>query len=183
MRANQVQKETIIIIIINWPVAHLISLFTVCLHYCALHNLSLAKAGLKESVREREEEREQTWKLFLPLSLSSLWTVSAYAIFASIKWNWNFGQVPPFYSLLSPFLPHFEKKVCPISCYLIFLLNALIIGQIATPKACLATATEHKVGAPWPPHAPGTTCALSKIELQGTLVPRPGREGVSRTSA
>lgn len=64
VRANQVQKETIIIIIINWPVAHLIS-FVYSLHYCALHNLSCQSRF--EGERGEESEREQTWKLSIAL--------------------------------------------------------------------------------------------------------------------
>lgn len=75
--ANQVQKETIIIIIINWPVARLIS-FVYSLHYCALHNLSCQSRfqGEREGKRERAN---------LKALHRSLLTASAYAIFASIK--------------------------------------------------------------------------------------------------
>lgn len=85
--------------------------------------ISLAKAGLKE--REGKRERESKLESSPSLSFSCL---SAYAIFASIKWNWNFGQVPLF-----PLRK--ESMSTNYHSYLIFLFNALIIGQIATPKA------------------------------------------------
>lgn len=115
--------------------AHLIS-FVYSLHYCALHNLSCQS----RFVGEKEGKRESKSKLESSPSLS--FNCLCLCNFRKHKVKLEFWPSSPFL-LYSPLRK--ESMSTNYHSYLIFLFNALIIGQIATPKAfCSSPGTQSR---------------------------------------